>query len=50
VHYIQANYLQDRFTTEWSESEAVAIQTWFRREYMESRIAAAGPEHPGAAR
>lgn len=50
VHYIQANYLRDRFNTDWSESEAVAIQTWFRREYMESRLAEAGPPDPDAAR
>jgi hypothetical protein len=40
VHYIQAHYLGDRFTTDWSETEAVAVQSWFRREYMEPRIAA----------
>ena len=41
VHYLQATYLNDRFNTDWSESEAVAIQTWFRKEYMEPRLAAA---------
>jgi hypothetical protein len=40
VHYIQAHYLGDRFTTDWSETDAVAVQSWFRREYMEPRIAA----------
>jgi hypothetical protein len=43
VHYLQATYLKDRFTTDWSESDAVAIQTWFRREYMQPRLAAAAP-------
>ena len=42
VHYIQANYLGDRFGSEWSEVEAVAIQTWFRERYMAHRLAAAG--------
>jgi hypothetical protein len=40
VHYIQARYLGDRFTTDWSETEAVAVQSWFRREYMEPPLAA----------
>jgi hypothetical protein len=40
VHYIQVHYLGDRFDTDWSEVEAVAIQTWFRREYMATRLAA----------
>jgi hypothetical protein len=40
VHYLQANYLKDRFRTDWSESEAAAIRTWFREEYMKSRVAA----------
>jgi hypothetical protein len=43
VHYVQAHYLGDRFTTDWSEAEAVAIQTWFRREFMGPRLAAARP-------
>jgi hypothetical protein len=49
VHYIQAHYLGDRFTTDWSETEAVAVQTWFRREYMALRLAAARVQRPGAA-
>jgi hypothetical protein len=40
VHYLQSTYLRDRFTTDWSESEAVAIQTWFRNEHMAPRLAA----------
>jgi hypothetical protein len=40
VHYIQAHYLGDRFTTDWSEAEAVAIQHWFRHELMARRLAA----------
>jgi hypothetical protein len=40
VHYIQALYLGDRFTTDWSETEAVAVQTWFRNEHMAPRLAA----------
>jgi hypothetical protein len=50
VHYVQAHYLGDRFTTDWSETEAVAVQTWFRREYMAPRLAAAEAALPGAAR
>jgi hypothetical protein len=42
VHYIQANYLGDRFNTEWSEVEAIAIQTWFRGEFMAPKLATAG--------
>lgn len=41
VHYIQVHYFGDRFDTDWSEVEAVAIQTWFRREYVATRLAAA---------
>lgn len=37
VHYIQANYLKDRFETDLSETEAVAIQIWFREDFMASR-------------
>jgi hypothetical protein len=40
VHYLQATYLRDRFTTDWSEAEAVAVQTWFRNEHMAPRLAA----------
>lgn len=40
VHYIQAQYRGDRFTLEWSEAEAVAVQTWFRETYMASWLAA----------
>jgi hypothetical protein len=43
VHYIRAHYLGDRFTTDWSESEAVAVQIWFRREHMAPRLAAGKP-------
>jgi hypothetical protein len=42
VHYIQANYLGDRVNTDWSEVEAVAIQTWFRGEFMAPKLATAG--------
>lgn len=38
VHYIQANYREDRFDTDWSESEAVTVQIWFREEFMASRL------------
>lgn len=41
VHYIQAKYLGDRFDTEWSEVEAVAVQTWFREAFMAPGLAAA---------
>ena len=50
VHYVQARYLRDRFSTDWSESEAVAIQTWFRNEYMAPRLAAAGVPYTGEER
>jgi len=43
VHYVQANYLRDRFTTDWSETEAVAVQTWFREQFMATRLAATAP-------
>ena len=46
VHYLQSRYRRDDFKTDWSESEAVAIQTWFRKEYMEPRLAAAGATGP----
>ncbi len=38
VHYIQANYRKDRLDTDWSETEAVAVQIWFREEFMASRL------------
>jgi hypothetical protein len=50
VHYIQAHYLGDRFTTDWSETEAVAVQTWFLSEHMAPQLAAVGATHPGATR
>jgi len=34
VHYFQAKYRKDRSDSEWSEIEAMAIQTWFRNEFM----------------
>jgi len=34
VHYLQAKYFKDDFKVEWSESEAIAIQTWFREQYI----------------
>lgn len=40
VHYLQAHYLRDGFTTDWSESQAVAVQTWFKRTYMAPSMAA----------
>lgn len=48
VHYLQATYLKDRFTTDWSESEAVAVQTWFRKEYMAPGLTAAGTQQANA--
>lgn len=33
VHYLQARYLNEDLASEWREAEAVAIQSWFRREY-----------------
>jgi hypothetical protein len=44
VHCIQAHYLKDRFDTDWSESEAVAVQTWFRRTCVEPRLAASASQ------
>lgn len=38
VHYLQAKYRKDTLATDWSESEAVAIQIWFRTEYMEPKL------------
>lgn len=37
VHYLQATYRRDRSDTDWSEFEAVSVQTWFRNEYMTLR-------------
>ena len=38
VHYLQATHRKDILATDWSESEAVAIQIWFRSEYMEPNL------------
>jgi hypothetical protein len=38
VHYLQAKYRKDMLATDWSESEAVAIQIWFRSEYMQPNL------------
>jgi hypothetical protein len=38
VHFLQAKYRKDTLDTDWSESEAVAIQLWFRNEYMQIRL------------
>jgi len=38
VHYLQAKYRKDTLATDWSESEAVAIQIWFRTEYMQPNL------------
>jgi hypothetical protein len=40
VHYLQANYLEDGFNVEWSEAEAISVQTWFRKEYMAAILTA----------
>jgi hypothetical protein len=47
VHYIQANYLKDPFTTDWSESEAVAIQTWFREQFVARTFLTGGAQLAG---
>jgi hypothetical protein len=39
VHFLQAQYRKDALDTDWSESEAVAVQLWFRDEYMRIRLA-----------
>jgi hypothetical protein len=35
AHYLQTKYRKVMLQTDWLEFEAVAIQTWFRAEYME---------------
>lgn len=40
VHYLQANYLGTGLHSEWSEAEAVMVQTWFREKYMAPVLAA----------
>lgn len=40
VHYLQTKYHKVRLQTDWSEFEAVAVQTWFRRWYMEPSLVA----------
>jgi hypothetical protein len=49
VHYIQANYLKDDFSTDWSEVEAVAVQTWFRETFIDRpvRVTSAARPAPG---
>jgi len=39
VHYLQATYRKDGFSTEWSEVEAVRTQAWFRETFMATRLA-----------
>lgn len=34
-HFLQAKYLRDDFSTEWSEVEALTVQRWFRAQYVE---------------
>lgn len=41
VHYLQAKYRGALLDSDWSEFEAVAIQTWFRAQYMEPKLVAA---------
>ena len=38
VHYLQANYRKDGFSTEWSEVEALRVQAWFRQTFMAKRL------------
>lgn len=40
VHYLQAKYRKAMLQTDGSEFEAVAIQTWFRAEYVEPKLVA----------
>lgn len=35
AHYLQARYRKDALGTDWAELEAVAVQGWFRAQYME---------------
>jgi hypothetical protein len=47
VHYLQARYLKDRFKSEWSEVDAIALQTWFREEHMAPILTANAAESTG---
>jgi hypothetical protein len=40
VHYLQAKYRKAMLQSDWSEFEAVVLQTWFRAEYMEPKVVA----------
>jgi hypothetical protein len=35
VHYVQARYKNEDLSSDWSETEAVTIQKWFREVYVE---------------
>lgn len=39
VHYLQANYRKDGFSTEWAEVEALGVQAWFRQTFGATRLA-----------
>jgi hypothetical protein len=47
VHYLQARYLKDRFKSEWSEVDAIALQAWFREEHMAPSLTANATEARG---
>jgi len=40
VHYLQAKYREAMLQTDWSEFEAVAVQIWFRAQYVEPKLVA----------
>jgi hypothetical protein len=44
VHFVQARYLKDRFKSEWSEVDAIALQAWFREEHMAPILSANASE------
>jgi len=50
VHYLQAKYFKDDFKVEWSEAEAIAVQTWFREEYIYAGRAEAGTQFASTGR
>jgi hypothetical protein len=47
VHFVQARYLKDRFKSEWSEVDAIALQAWFREEHMAPILTANATEARG---
>jgi N-acetylglutamate synthase-like GNAT family acetyltransferase len=46
VHYLQATYRKEILKVDLSELEAVAIQPWYRREYMGPELLASADMLP----